>query len=220
MRTDLKHNKYFIIECIEGAIKKINKKPKYKDLNFILQEGMRETPGSLPVAPTITDERIPKCDIFIADLSVVNYKPRFIRWGLKKIGLYEGPFQNNSVVEEYGIAYNEHGAGKIIGILNTKYGSPNKNPENIFFDIRYMRFPIEYSSSKIKKRKSEIKQQLISILINAIQETTEYSIEYRKKEYSPFVSWKEWEANSISTGKNGRQILFLPANIIQMKRLI
>ncbi|WP_294079559.1 hypothetical protein [Proteiniphilum sp. UBA5384] len=161
--TGGRYNRNFINDCIEGAITKIKKNPDFQNIHFEIQEGVTGESGSVAVASVITDKRIPNCDIFIADLSVINWVPGWKKYLKNIIGDKYKPHQNNNVILEYGVAVNSLGVERIIGILNNKFGSPNENQDNIPFDIRHLRFPIEYSYfSENENKKSEIKKQLIS----------------------------------------------------------
>ena len=104
--TQKKYNKNFILSCIDKATKKISKTPEFKDAEFEVLEGVRGEPGSPQVAAKIIDERIPNCDVFIADLSVVNPETRVskvVSWLTRQ---KHGAFQNNSVINEHGVAVN------------------------------------------------------------------------------------------------------------------
>ncbi len=191
--TNPRYNRNFIYSCIEKAIKKLKNKPEFSDVDFLLLEGVRDIPGSPPVASVIIDERIPNCDIFIADLSVVNYINSFQRFARFLLQDKFKPFQNNNVINEHGVARNALTDAKIIGVLNSAYGSPNDNPENIPFDLRHTRFPIEYNYSKKTKNKDEIQSKLINSLVAAIKDVSIYSLTYRKNKFNPLIVWSEWE---------------------------
>ena len=201
MTTDTKFNKYFIHDCIKKSVKKVKKKPELRGVEFEILEGVTGEPGSVAVASKISNERIPKCDIFIADLSVVNYTNAFGRL-IRKISKdpYK-PFQNNNVILEYGIAYSKLGEEKIIGILNNEFGSPNENPDNIPFDIQHLRFPIEYKYSKKYSDKAKAQEQLISGLAGAIKTTALAALTNQKDRYRPFITWSEWNSLTITTQK-------------------
>jgi hypothetical protein len=188
--TDTKYNKNFISDCIKEAIKKIKQIPDFSSVEFDNQDGVREEAGSPAVADKI-DERIVASDIFIADLSVVNFSNKFQQFIRKLIGDKYKPFQNNNVIKEYGVAKQSIGVERIIGVLNNKYGSPKKNPDNIPFDIRHLRFPIEYFLSK-KNDKSEVKKQVVNDLINALKPTIQSVLETQKSRFRPFIAWNEW----------------------------
>ena len=60
--TEGKYNRYFILNCIEKAAKNLNKTPEFKEIEFLILEGVRGEPGSPAVASKIIDERIPSRD--------------------------------------------------------------------------------------------------------------------------------------------------------------
>jgi len=199
--TDTKYNRNFILGCLEKAVKKVNRKPELKDVEFIILEGVTGESGSPQVASRILDERIPNCDIFIADLSVVNSISKFskgIRWLSRDTFK---PFQNNNVINEHGVATNAIGLQRMIGVLNSNYGSPNKNPDNIPFDLRHIRFPIEYSYSKGTKEKArEIAQtKLVNDLATAIRDTAITALQFQKNKFIPLSVWSDWEKSILLT---------------------
>lgn len=196
--TNTKYNKNFILTCVEKAVRKVNKKPELKDIEFIILEGVRGEPGSPQVASKITDERIPNSDIFIADLSVVNHINWFKKFIRKIVNDKFKPFQNNNVINEHGVANNAIGLEKMIGVLNSEYGSPNENPENIPFDLRHIRFPIEYKYSEKTKDKDKMQTGFINDLANAIKDTAISALKSQKSKFHPLQVWSDWE-NSILT---------------------
>lgn len=192
--TDTTYNKNFILRCIDKAVKNLNRKPEFKDVEFIVQEGVKGEPGSPGVASKISDERIPNCDIFIADLSVVNQIGRFAKWIQKHVDkkIFR-PAQNNNVINEYGIATNAIGVQKIIGVLNNAYGSPNENPNNIPFDIRHLRFPVSYTYSSKTKDKTQAQKELVDGLTAAIRDTSIFALQFQKSKHNPLMVWSDWE---------------------------
>lgn len=201
MTTDSKYNKYFILDCIKKSVKKLKNKPELKGVQFIIQEGITGESGSVQVASKIADERIPNCDIFIADLSVVNHINGFNRFVRKYTGDKYKPFQNNNVFYEYGIAYEAIGEQKIIGILNNSYGSPNENTDNIPFDLKHLRFPLEYKYSPKFNDKEKAQTQLISGLTGALKETAIFALQHQKNRYKPLSVWRDWESLTNTTQK-------------------
>ena len=193
--TDKTYNKNFISTAIEKAVKNIRRKPEFKDVEFEVQNGINREPGSPQVASKIIDDRIPKCDIFIADLSVVNQVNWFTKWIMKNTGTEFKPFLNNNVIIEYGVAVNSIGIEKIIGVLNRAYGSPHDNPDNIPFDIKHLKFPIEYEySSKTQDyEKSKTQEELVTRLTADIRNTAVYALQHQKSRYNPFLVWSGWE---------------------------
>lgn len=197
--TDAKYNKYFILSCIDKAVKKIKLKPELKNIEFIITEGVTGEPGSPQVASKITDERIPSSDIFISDLSVVNHINYFQKTVQRLVGVKFKPFQNNNVIYEHGVAYNAIGLEKMIGVLNTTYGSPNENPDNIPFDLKHIRFPIEYKYSKVTKNKDEVQKKFINVLASALKDTAISSLQNQKNKFHPLQVWGDWEKSILTT---------------------
>ncbi|MDP3468284.1 MAG: hypothetical protein Q8S11_08115 [Daejeonella sp.] len=191
--TSTKYNKNFIQDSIEKAIRKLKKIPETKDIEYVLQEGISNEPGSPPVAGKITDERIPNCDIFIADLSVTNKMPSPVVWILKKFKLPYRPSQNTNVILEYGVALDAIKYERLIGVLNKAYGSPKDNPDNIPFDIKHLRFPIEFNYSS-KHKKTDIQENFVNDLRTAIKDITVYALNHYKQKYHPLLVWDSWEA--------------------------
>jgi len=192
--TTTKYNKNFILSCIKKAVRKIRKKPVFSEVDFEIIEGVTGESGSPSVATKITDERIPGCDIFIADLSVVNQISKANIWVQKYIFKNEfKPFQNNNVMNEHGVALHALGVEKIIGVLNSEYGSPKENPDNIPFDLTHLRFPIEYKYSAKSKNSDKIGDQLVNDLCSALKTTAIYVIQNQKSKYKPLIVWSEWE---------------------------
>jgi len=199
MTTDSKYNKYFILDCIKKSVKKLKNKPELKGVEFIIQEGITGESGSVQVASKIADERIPNCDIFIADLSVVNHVNNVKQFIRKITGDKFKPFQNNNVFYEYGVAYEAIGEEKIIGVLNQSYGSPNENPDNIPFDLKHIRFPIEFKYSSKFNNKEKAQTQLISGLTGALKETAIFALQHQKDRYKPLAVWSDWESLTNTT---------------------
>lgn len=213
--TDTKYNKNFIHKCIEKAIKKISGKPEFQNVKFKLIDAIRGEPGSPPVAGKIIDERIPNSDIFIADLSVINKIPTPVSLILKLFKVKIKPTQNNNVINEHGVASNAIGNEKIIGVLNKAYGSPHDNPDNIPFDLRHLRFPIEYTYTVKTKDKEYIQNQLVNDLSVALSDTAIFALQHQKDKYLPLQVWATW-AQNISTSQGFIQNI----KISEIKKLI
>jgi len=191
--TEAKYNRYFILDCIRKAAKKLKNKPELKDIEFEIQEGVSNEPGSPDVASKIIDKRIPNCDIFIADLSVVNSMSNWKKRILKLIGIKYKPVQNPNVLLEYGSAIRELGYERIIGVMNNVFGSPKEDNNILPFDIKHLRFPIEYKYSHKYNDKKKVQKQLVSDLANAIKEVAFFAIKHQKEKFRPFLTWEQWK---------------------------
>ncbi len=196
--TNTKYNKNFILSCIEKAVKKVKQKPELKDVEFLILEGITGEPGSPQVASKIADERIPSCDIFISDLSVVNHISNFQKIVQRLVGVKFKPFQNNNVIYEHGVAYNAIGLEKMIGVLNTEYGSPNENPDNIPFDLKHIRFPIGYKYSKTTNNKEDVQKRFVDDLASAIKDTAISALQNQKNKFHPLQVWSDWEKSILT----------------------
>ncbi len=80
----------------------------------------------------------------------------------------------------------------MIGVLNTTYGSPNENPDNIPFDLKHIRFPIEYNYSEKTKDKEIVQKKLVDDLASAIKETAKFSLLSQKSKFHPLQVWSDW----------------------------
>ncbi|MDD4685562.1 MAG: hypothetical protein PHD45_10070 [Bacteroidales bacterium] len=200
-------NRYYIKKCLKKAISKIEEQKKYPELNgvnLILEEGVSGLPGSPPVASTIVDDRIPNCAIFIADLSVTDpLKDYEIKKKHKR-----GVHQALNVIFEYGVAYNAISSARIIGILNSEHGSPNDNNENIPFDIRHLRYGIEY-------RYKEKEIEFINALADAISLCAIEAIKQRRNKFKPFISWYEHSSHSYN-----KSVFYENERINQIKEIL
>ncbi|MGE4011939.1 MAG: hypothetical protein AB7G15_07370, partial [Alphaproteobacteria bacterium] len=116
---------------------------------------------NVPGTPDITGEifrKIDNCTIFLADISFVAQSD----------GGRHTP--NPNVLIEYGYARARLGFERIILVMNTAFGECGEWSQNLPFDLRGVRRPISYhlSPSTAEKAKSDVKDELIKALANAI----------------------------------------------------
>lgn len=194
-RTNNKHNRYFLLNCIKKALTNINKLPDLNGITFNLLEGTTGEPGSVAIASNILDERIPKSDIFIADLTNINGTvPDFVP--LDKVDEFRKMYQptpNPNVLLEYGIAHRSLGEKKIISIVNEYYGSLSEYENLLPFDIRHLRFPIAYNySSENEEVKADVQKRLIEQLTKTIKTAALYHLQTLKTKFRPFKTWNDW----------------------------
>ncbi|UWX68069.1 hypothetical protein NZD85_05570 [Empedobacter stercoris] len=186
--TNKNLNRFFIKKCVDKAVKRIEDIEIYKNFKFIVEDSTQGLPGSPSIADSIYD-RIKKSHIFIGDLSVINnnsfFEKLLLRFNVNK------PLQNSNVAIEHGYAISSIGKNRIIGVLNSNYGSPHDDANNIAFDIRHMRFPIEYKLCQ-KKEINLIEKDFINQLKKAIISCAEDLIQYQLNENRPFKTWNEW----------------------------
>ena len=210
LTTDPKYNKYFIHDCLKRSVKKLKETPELKDVEFIIQEGISGESGSVQLASKIMDERIPDCDIFIADLSIINYIfPSTIPEEYRAI-MRESikPTPNPNVLLEYGIAYKSIEEERIIGVLNGALGSLKEKPDLLPFDIKHLRFPLEYKYSVDFSEKDKAQSELVSKLTNALKETSIFALQHQKDRHKPLSTWRDWESLTNTSQKyHGNEII-------------
>jgi hypothetical protein len=156
---DNKSNRYFIKDCLDISIGKMNKAMALEEadrLNIKLDHDTKDIPGIPEIANTIL-QKISISDIFIADLTFVSEYKNY-KQVTKKIS-------NQNVIFELGFAFNILGPQKIICVFNTAFGEP----KDLLFDLQHRRWPITYELLKTNsiKRKSQ-KEILVQKLDSAI----------------------------------------------------
>ncbi len=144
------NNLNFIERCIKDALKEIKKmKPIGIDIRF--DKATRNITGTPDIAETIF-QKINRCSVFVADISIINSKDPDSR-----------KTPNPNVLLELGYAARVIGWERIICIYNTKYGDLIDLP----FDLRNRR--IMFYSLK-DDDKINVRKKLTSEIRNAIKE--------------------------------------------------
>lgn len=140
-----KCNRGFIEDCIKRTVK------KYKDtITIEADRDVQNNTGSPDIANTIF-EKIDDCDLFIADISIINRsKCKFFR---KKAR----PTPNPNVLLELGYAAATLGWDRIVCIYNTDYSELEALP----FDLRQHRIT-DYSL--IGKEKSAVRLGIVDAI--------------------------------------------------------
>jgi len=153
-QSDLPSNKNrsFIESCIKQSISVVYEKQK-KISEIILESDSRNEIGTPDLSATIFN-KIDCCDIFIADISLINPKTN------------ERITPNPNVMIELGYATKTLGWPDILCIYNTEYGKIEELP----FDIR-QRKPISYNTLKDKANEKKnltkfISESIIDIIEN------------------------------------------------------
>jgi hypothetical protein len=180
-KTDEKVNRYFLRDCIQDAISELEKELKDNSPGFILEMDTTGLPGA-PNIPIKIHDRIKGTDIYIPDLTFIQ-KP--------KEEDTEGISAPNVNIE-YGYALGENiTEERIIGIMNTAYGAPEKLP----FDIKQRRFPITYhlEPGSTNEHIKQVKKALVPKIKYAIKTIFQTELERLKQHHFPFENWKTWE---------------------------
>lgn len=145
-------NRGFVEECLERAIAIANeKRPKIERLALD-----KDTQGEsgMPIVAEVIFQKIASCAVFVPDLSFVT--PTAAARAIS----------NPNVLLELGYALRAIGDRRIVGLFNSAYGSTDDLP----FDLRTRRFPIEYRLAK--EDSTEVRQaardQIVKKLANAL----------------------------------------------------
>lgn len=193
MTTDVIYNKDFILECINEGVMVLEQEPEFRNVEFIIQNSTANAPGS-PVVPTkINDERIPKCDIFIADLTIINrnYPTSLSAEQIEELNKTIPPTPNPNVLIEFGVAYDAIGVDRILSFTNGTLGSIKENDHIIPFDIRLLKWPIEYKFSQNQLNKALAKTEIMDSFIERLRSTAIFALQYRTEKHHPFLNWEQ-----------------------------
>ncbi|MBL6448209.1 hypothetical protein JMN32_17980 [Fulvivirga sp. 29W222] len=140
-------NRGFINSCLEKALKEVYKNNEIIS-EFSIESDSRDDEGTPDLVSSIFS-KIDSCDIFVADISIIN----------KEVNTRKTP--NPNVLIELGYACSKIGWEKTICVFNSDYGLI----ENLPFDIRN-RKPITFHT-KVDKQIN--KESFIKSLTNSIQ---------------------------------------------------
>ena len=147
-----KFNRNFIKDCLELAIKQLNQELEIEDA-LRLDHDTKDVEGSPDIANTIL-KKIEGSDIFIGDITFITKSKN------------EKHCPNPNVLIELGYALNSLGDNRVINIMNSSFGSPDKN---LPFDLAHKRWPIVYSLSDDNYAdKSSVKSKLIASIKSAL----------------------------------------------------
>jgi hypothetical protein len=195
-----KSNRHFIKKCLVDAVEQVSKLNDFVSVTFEIIEGIAGETGSVPVASTINEKRIPSCDIFVADLTTVTHRfpSSFTDEQKAELRTTIRPAPNANVLIEHGVAQKSIGVERIIGVMNNYYGSPRDEPDRIPFDIRHLRYPIEFTAGETDNDISSQRKALTRDFKSAIESCARYAREHYKSKYSPFRRWSEWEKNIMA----------------------
>ena len=192
--TDSKtlHQTSFIRICIQSAIANVNKKLKH--LNIQYQEGTTGVSGTPEITPEI-EERIDKCHIFIGDLTFINKECKLLTELKKRLGIKHKTTPNPNVIHEssrfMGRPLMEY---QIFHVLNSAFGTPAEDPNQMFFDQRGKRFPLsfyltQYNKDIPKDTYQEEQNRFINALTDAITECAKQAILHIDEDIKPFRTW-------------------------------
>ncbi len=185
-QSDLKGNetRNFISDCIKDTVKHM------KDtIEIEVDRDTKGEFGSPDIVQTIFS-KIDNCDIFIADVSVVN-KYTTVSDCDEENEIRCTP--NPNVMLELGYASNVVGWDNIICIINTDYGEIKELP----FDIAHRRLT-PYSLKNTDNSKSDVRKAIMSIISSTIINLKENGKRVKSSYANHIVGSYDFESNSIS----------------------
>lgn len=154
--TSQAENHYFIRDALKGALKKVNQDVEAEEAERVeLDHDTKNIPGMPDVFNTIL-EKIDSCIAFVADLTLTGSSFD----GEKK-------YLNPNVAIEFGYALKSKGNKRLIGIMNTAFGTFAESS----FDLKTKRKPIEYclKGDETKEERKRIRGELESNLVEALK---------------------------------------------------
>lgn len=204
METDSQgfHNKGFLKDCINKAVKEIERMKMLKDIKFNLVEGLSDSSGH-PIVSEEMMRQVRACHIFVGDLTVTQKLGEETQKEIEKNETFLRQAPNANVLIEYAIALNktENFYQQTVLLMNTVNGDVNDNPDLIPFDLRGRRYPITFrleSDDPDAKQKAE--KELMPSLIKGLVDAANAARDYAKLKYQPFVSWNEHAVNNEFSG--------------------
>lgn len=184
-QSDLPNNttRGFLQDCIDAAVNNL------KDTVAI--EADRDTKGTLG-SPDIVHtifSKIDECDLFIADVSIVNKYTAVDENGEKTEAIKLSP--NPNVLLELGYAASTLTWDNVVCIMNTDYGEVGELP----FDLEHRR-PLQYSLKD--KKKSEVKEYVRNIIVANILNVMEKGVRSKGDASSHIVGCFSFETCELT----------------------
>jgi len=187
------------IRFIENAINKIKTSDKIGDKTFLIDKATRDTSGAINIIESI-DSKIKQCDIFIADISIINK-------GSKKFRKTPNP----NVMYELGLAVESVGWNSIIFVMNEHFGSFDDLP----FDIKTRR-AITFNLPVGQKSDKSVSKTLSEQIVGAIITCADKDPKLRLKEISNALKDSEWEVYNFTNGNTDTSEI---KGIVRIKQL-
>lgn len=202
------HHTRFIRECIQTAIKNVNKELRYVTIKY--QEGIGGVSGSPELISEI-EKRIKEAHIFVGDLTFINKETFLTKFWKSLRGIKYKVTPNPNVINESALFVSRPFMKyQAIHILNTKFGDPNEDVNLIFADKRDKRFPLtfrldEYNDKVPKNNYDEERTNFISNLTVAIKGCAEQAVFHLEEDIRPFHTWNSHKSISGFEGSYIRE---------------
>lgn len=187
------------IRFIENAINKIKTADNIGEKTFLIDKATRDISGAINIVESI-DAKIKECDIFIADISIIN------KGASKKFRKTPNP----NVMYELGLAVESVGWNSIIFVMNEHFGSFDDLP----FDIKTRR-AITFNLPEGKKSDKTVFKTFSGQVVSAIKTCADKDTKLRLKEISNALKDSEWEAFNVHNGNVQEEV----KGIVKIKQL-
>ncbi|HCG7771197.1 TPA: hypothetical protein NJ450_004566 [Vibrio parahaemolyticus] len=172
---DSRYNRNFIKDCLERAIKTLNKDLKLNEA-IRLDQDTKGVAGTPDIANTIFS-KIKDSAIFIGDVTFIAG------------GNGNKYCSNPNVMIELGYALSSLTDLCIVNVMNTAFGEPEGN---LPFDLTHKRWPIQYDLNENNyESKRDEREKLVKVFVEAIKpilEIREESIELEPLVSSPSLN--------------------------------
>lgn len=163
-------NRYFVEDCLNRAVKKINGSSGMKTAHrqLSVDHSTLGEPGSPPITDTILG-KIDKSFAFVADLTLVGKATKKVTKDAPGSRGVRRPMPNPNVMLEYGWALKSLSHRRIIGVMNERYGAVTE--QSIPFDLRHARWPLRYTlkPGATTEAKQETRDKLTAQLVSALE---------------------------------------------------
>lgn len=169
---------------IRNALNKVKQDVEEKrDIKLFIDEATRETAGAINIIESIS-KKIRQCDIFVADISIINKRSKFRKT------------PNPNVLFELGLASESVGWNNIVLILNDHFGGFDDLP----FDIKTRR-AITFLMSPGQKKTKDSYKNLCTALETAITQNLSDQPKLRLREIINELIDSHWEVYNFSNGR-------------------
>jgi len=150
-------NRSAILDALEAVAKDI--KANNVEIEPVVDRDTAGVAGSPDIGQTIFD-KIDNADVFVCDVSIINSQTPDDR-----------PTPNPNVLLELGYALKTHGAKRVVMVMNTAFGPPERLP----FDLKQKRvvtYDLSLTAGDRKLPKGELRSKLTAALTAILQAHT------------------------------------------------
>jgi hypothetical protein len=185
-QSDLENrfNRSFILDALEKAVTKISSSEAFS-VEAVIDRDTYGIPGSPAIIESITS-KITKSDIFVCDISIINYNSQ------------SRPTPNPNVLYELGFASAILGWDRIVMVQNVAFGGLDTLP----FDLkgrRILQYNVDETTEKKANEKNRLKEDLINTFFDAFKYYSNNNLNTREK----IVWWGRWEASMKIKARGG-----------------